>query len=74
MFTCGARYSGAHASQESFVSDSGRWRVKLSDGAVKDLKAENLRILELKQAEIPGERRGAWWWKIWEVVVNESWW
>lgn len=34
---------------ESFVQESSRWRVKLLDGAVKDLKAENLRLLDAKE-------------------------
>ncbi|CAJ1426722.1 unnamed protein product [Effrenium voratum] len=40
---------------EAFMQDSGRWRVKLASGAVKDLKPENLRVLEAKelQAESP---------------------
>ena len=39
------------ASQESFVADSSRWRVKLSSGAMKDLKAENLRLMDLQESQ-----------------------
>lgn len=38
--------------QESFVPDSSRWRVKVS-GAMKDLKAENLRLLDLEESQAP---------------------
>ena len=47
---------------EAFMQDSGRWRVKLASGAVKDLKPENLRVLEAKelQAESPnGNSKGS---------------
>ncbi|CAK9032043.1 Serine/threonine-protein kinase PRP4 homolog (PRP4 pre-mRNA-processing factor 4 homolog) (Pre-mRNA protein kinase) [Durusdinium trenchii] len=40
---------------ESFVQESSRWRVKLLDGAVKDLKAENLRLLDAKESEVFSE-------------------
>ena len=36
--------------QESFVPDSSRWRVKLN-GTMKDLKAENLRLLDLEESQ-----------------------
>ncbi len=39
------------SAKESFVSESSRWRVKLSTGDMKDLKAENLRVLDLKESQ-----------------------
>lgn len=40
---------------ESFVPDSSRWRVKLSSGAMKDLKAENLRLVDLQESQVLSE-------------------
>ena len=40
-----------NSAKESFVSESSRWRVKLSTGDMKDLKAENLRVLDLKESQ-----------------------
>eukprot|EP00434_Breviolum_minutum_P023510 symbB.v1.2.020739.t1/scaffold1762.1/size182224/6 len=40
---------------ESFISESSRWRVKLSTGDMKDLKAENLRVLDLKESQVLSE-------------------
>ncbi|CAJ1395141.1 unnamed protein product [Effrenium voratum] len=40
---------------EAFMQDSGRWRVKLASGAVKDLKPENLRVLEAKELQVFSE-------------------
>ena len=46
-----AELNGQRGEVESFVSESSRWRVKLLNGSMKDLKPENLRPLSAEELD-----------------------